>query len=440
MGRTVVQRFLPPECLLEHSSCSQISFFPYPRGIEVVYRYPTSPSRKGRPWDPRANGGRARGARTGPRPGLLRTTLSAGLPIRPVAISACPLLRSKTSRAARVSPTTVSNLLNGRDTRMQPATRRRILQVINALGYQPSRVARQLRTGRSQQIGLIVPSVANPFWGGFTQVLEAEALRHGYQVLICNSQRDPKQEREYLEQLEAIGTAAVVLGTSLPSLDYLGPSLARGLRLITLDRKAQPDDPPLVGITVDNRLGALLAVRHLTAVGRRRIAFASGAITTVARRERFSGYRDGLEEAGTTFHEELVWSPSNNLHYGDAESAELGKLAATELLELRHPPTAIITINDMYAIGAIAGARELGLMVPEDVSVVGFDDITLASFIQPPLTTVAQPLAEMAQATMKIVLDDHGSWHDGTRSSIVVTPRLVVRASSVPSDHSTRGN
>ena len=79
-------------------------------------------------------------------------------------------------------------------------------------------------------------------------------------------------------------------------------------------------------------------------------------------------------------------------------------------------------------------------MVPEDVSVVGFDDITLASFIQPPLTTVAQPLAEMAQATMKIVLDDHGSWHDGTRSSIVVTPRLVVRASSVPSDHSTRGN
>ena len=334
------------------------------------------------------------------------------------------------ARAARVSPTTVSNLLNGRDEKMQAATRRRVLQVISALGYQPSRVARQLRTGRGHQIGLIVPSVANPFWGGFTQVLEAEALLHGYQVLICNSQRDPDRERAYLEQLDASGTAAVVLGTSLPSLDYLGSALARGLRLITLDREAQPDDPPLVGITVDNRLGALLAVRHLVSLGRRRIAFVSGAITTVARRERFAGYREGLEEAGITFQPELVWSPSDDRHYGDAESAELGKLAVTQLLEISRPPTAIMAINDMYAIGAIAGARELGLVVPEDISVVGFDDITLASFFQPPLTTVAQPLAEMARATMKLVLDDHNAWHDGTRSSIVVAPRLVVRASS----------
>jgi DNA-binding LacI/PurR family transcriptional regulator len=345
--------------------------------------------------------------------------------------SPAPTIRD-VARAARVSPTTVSNLLNGRDEKMQPATRRRVLQVISALGYQPSRVARQLRTGRGHQIGLIVPSVANPFWGGFTQVLEAEALLHGYQVLICNSQRDPERERAYLEQLDASGTAAVVLGTSLPSLDYLGSARARGLRLITLDREVQPDDPPLVGITVDNRLGALLAVRHLTSLGRRRIVFVSGAITTVARRERFAGYREGLDEAGIAFQRELVWSPSDDGYYGDAESAELGKLAVTQLFETPRPPTAIMAINDMYAIGAIAGARELGLVVPEDISVVGFDDITLASFFQPPLTTVAQPLAEMARATMKLVLDDHNSWHDGARSSIVVAPRLVVRASSGP--------
>jgi DNA-binding LacI/PurR family transcriptional regulator len=277
-----------------------------------------------------------------------------------------------------------------------------------------------------------VPSVANPFWGGFTQVLEAEALLHRYQVLICNSQRDPERERAYLEELDAIGTAAVVLGTSLPSLDYLGSARARGLRLITLDRQVQPDDPPLVGVTVDNRLGALLAVRHLTSLGHRRIAFVSGAITTVGRRSRFAGYREGLDEAGVALRPELVWSPSDDRLYGDAESADLGKLAITQLYELPSPPTAIMAINDMYAIGAIAGARELEIAVPEEVSVVGFDDITLASFFQPPLTTIAQPLVEMARATMKLVLDGRGSWHDGTRSSIVVAPRLVVRASSGP--------
>ena len=152
----------------------------------------------------------------------------------------------------------------------------------------------------------------------------------------------------------------------------------------------------------------------------------------MARRERFAGYREGLEEAGIAFKQELVWSPTGERHYGDAESAELGKLAVTQLIEIARPPTAIMAINDMYAIGVITGARELGLVVPEDVSVVGFDDITLASFFQPPLTTVAQPLAEMARAMMKLVLDDRNSWHDGTRSSIVVAPRLIVRASSGP--------
>jgi DNA-binding LacI/PurR family transcriptional regulator len=366
--------------------------------------------------------------------GYPRDSSSVSIPLPVVkkgAAMSAPTIRD-VARAARVSPTTVSNLLNERSARMQAATRERVLQVIRELGYQPSRVARQLRTGRGHQIGLVVPSVANPFWGGFTQVLEAEALLHGYQVLICNSQRDPERERAYLEELDASGTAAVVLGSSLPSLDYLGSARARGLRLITLDRQAQPDDPPLVGITVDNRLGALLAVRHLTSLEHKRIAFVSGAITTVGRRARFAGYREGLEEAGISFREELVWSPSDDRHYGDAESAELGKLAIVQLLDLPSPPTAIMTINDMYAIGAIAGARGLGLVVPDEISVVGFDDITLASFFQPPLTTVAQPLVEMARATIKLVLDDRDSWHDGTRSSIVVAPRLVVRASSSP--------
>ncbi len=339
---------------------------------------------------------------------------------------------SDVAKAARVSPSTVSNLLNGRDGQMRARTRSRVLRAMEELGYQPSRVARQLRTGVSRVIGLVVPSVANPFWGSFARVIEAEALQFGYQMLLCNSERRPERERSYVDELWADGVRTVVLGTSLPSLSHLVPAIERGLCLVSLDREAQPDDPPVVSVSVDNRLGARLVTGHLVSLGHRRIGFVSGALATVSRRQRLAGYRDALVEAGLPLDEDLVWAGGGSEGYGDVEGAELGRKAMAAVLELPDPPTGLVTINDMYAIGAIAAAQERGIAVPKDVSVVGFDDIVLAGLYNPPLTTVRQPLEEMARLVLDFVQRAHGASSQTLSSSIVVGPQLVVRNSSGP--------
>jgi DNA-binding LacI/PurR family transcriptional regulator len=336
------------------------------------------------------------------------------------------------ARAARVSPSTVSNLLNGRDDRMRARTRGRVLRAMEELGYQPSRVARQLRTGVSRVIGLVVPSVANPFWGGMARVLEAEALQYGYQVLLCNSERQPDREQSYVEELWADGVRMVVLGTSLPSLSHLVSAIERGLCLVAFDRETQPDDPPLVSVSVDNRLGARLLTRHLVSLGHRRIGFVSGPLATVSRRQRLAGYKDALAEAGLDFDEKLVWEGEEPDGYGDVEGAEVGGRGMTALLELPERPTALVTINDIHAIGAIAGAQQRGITVPKDLSVVGFDDIMLARLYNPPLTTVRQPLEDMARFVMDVVRKADESALKTPASSIVIAPQLIVRASSGP--------
>lgn len=310
---------------------------------------------------------------------------------------------------------------------MRARTRQRVLRAIAELGYRPSRVARQLRTGRAQMIGLLVPSVANPFWGSFARVLESEALRWGLQVLLCNSERDPERERTYVDELWASGVRGVVIGTSLPSLAHLRPALRDGLRVVAFDRERQADDGPgLISVSVDNYVGALLATRHLVGLGHTRIGFVSGEIATVSRRRRLAGWRAALREAGVRPSPSLVWTGEGS-GFGDTQAAELGQQGMTALLRLRRAPTAVVTINDMYAIGACAAAREHGLSVPGDVSVAGFDDIFLAPLYNPPLTTVDQPLEEMAE----VVID--ALRHPGEdRPPVVVTPRLVIRASTAP--------
>jgi DNA-binding LacI/PurR family transcriptional regulator len=334
---------------------------------------------------------------------------------------------------AGVSPSTVSNLLNGRPGRMLPATRLRVEAAIEQLGYRPNRAARQLRTGRNQVIGLVVPSVANPFWGTFARHLEAAALEAGYHVLLCNSERDPERERRYVDELWSDGIRGVVLCSSLPSLEHLMPMIGEGLSLVAFDRTAQVGDhESLVNISLDNVLGAQLATRHLLELRHQRFAFVSGALGSVNRRERFRGFSDALEDAGLDPADALVWSGGADHSYGDLDVAGLGRTAAAELLAEPNPPTAIVAINDMCALGVCAGIRDAGLRVAEDVSVIGFDDIVLADLASPPLTTIRQPLAEMAAAAFANLRTGIESGEPMRGQSLLMRPELVVRESTGP--------
>lgn len=335
------------------------------------------------------------------------------------------------AKFADVSPSTVSNLLNGRSKRMRPQTKVRIENAIRKLGYRPNQAARQLKTGHARIIGLIVPSVANPFYGVFARHIEKTALEYGYQVLLCNSERDPRRERNYAEELWGYGIRGVIFGSSLMQFSHLDALVERGLHLVAFDRLTQEQDRTVIdSIGIDNVLATRLAVKHLISLGHRRIAFLSGNVSTVSRVDRLNGYISALQEAGIKRDDELIWHGNTNGSFGDADAIEQGRQGAHVLFSQKEPPTALFAINDMYAFGAYAGVRDLGLAIPDDVSIVGMDDIMLADVVQPPLTTIRQPIAEIArQATVRLIGRLQETYTD-PQTHILLTPQLIVRGST----------
>lgn len=305
---------------------------------------------------------------------------------------------------AKVSPSTVSNYLNGRIDRMRPNTRERIERAIAELGYRPNPVARQLKTGHAPFIGLIVPSVANPFYGVFARHVEEEALACGYQVLLGNSDRDPERERRYAEELWNYGVRGIIFGSSLTNLSHLADLIEQGLHVVAFDRPLQHADQVIIdGVGVDNVQAMRVATRHLLGLGHRRIAFVSGPIRTVSRLDRLAGYKNALRDAGIEPDPDLIWQGEALGGFGDFGAVQLGRQAAHELLSLPNPPTAIVAVNDMFAFGIYAGARDLGLKIPDDLSVVGFDDIDLTEVVEPPLTTVRQPIPDIAAKAVSLI-------------------------------------
>jgi DNA-binding LacI/PurR family transcriptional regulator len=334
------------------------------------------------------------------------------------------------ARAAKVSPSSVSNLLNGRTERMRPSTKERIEKAIEQLGYTPNRAARQLKTGHAPIIGLIVPSVANPFFGIFAKLVEEVALSNGYQVLLGNSDRDSERERKYAEELWAYGVHGIIFGSSLTEFSHLESLIDKGLHVVAFDRTTQPSDRMAIDcVGVDNVQVTRLATKHLLALGHRRIGFVSGPIRTVSRLDRLQGYQTTLQEAGIELDPQLVWEGITN-NFGDTAAVELGRQGAHDLLSKTNPPTAVITVNDMYAFGVYAGARDLGLNIPEDVSVVGIDDIVLAEVAQPPLTTIHQPIRDISRLAVERLVGRLQNTCTEPRAHQVLSPKLVVRAST----------
>jgi len=335
------------------------------------------------------------------------------------------------ARAAGVSASTVSNLLNDRSERMLPATRDRITEAIAQLGYRPNRAARELRTGRTRTVGLIVPSVGNPFWGAFARELEHAALAEGYNVLLCNSERDPDRERRYVEELWDDGVREIVLCTSLPSLKHLAHIIEQGLRLVTFDRPTQADDPStVVSISINNVVGGHLAASHLTSLGHRNLTFVSGSLRSVNRTGRYQGFCSAVEAVGLAVADMTLWAGADEAPFGDVEAADVGRRAAHEIFAGANPPTGVVAINDMTALGVCRGLRDLGLQVGLDVSVVGFDDIILADLYDPPLTTVRQPIGQMAQLAIAEIVSHHGLADGEPGRSVLLRPELIVRGST----------
>lgn len=335
---------------------------------------------------------------------------------------------------AGTSTSTVSNLLNGRPDRMRPETVRRIEEAIEQLGYRPSWAARQLKTGFSPVIGLLVPSVANPSHGAMARAVEVAAQARGFQVVLGNSLRDAARERQYAEDFFDFGIRGIIVGSSPFDLGHFSELRSRGLFIVAFDlvTTGEGEELAMDSVSVDNRRAGYLATRHLVELGHRRIGYISGTMPTMSRRDRLEGYRQALAEAGVPADAELIAAGDGALGHDDTHAAELGRAAALSLLKLADPPTALVALNDMRAVGACAAVRDRGSSVPDDVSVAGIDDIALASLLYPPLTTVHQPIEKLSAAAVDILVSRLGDDAPQPPHHLIFQPHLVVRASTAP--------
>jgi DNA-binding LacI/PurR family transcriptional regulator len=317
---------------------------------------------------------------------------------------------------AGVSISTVSKVLNNTGS-IAEKTRQKVRETMRELNYQPSVVASVKK--RIQTIGLLIPSIANPFMAEVARSIEDHVKNFGFSLLVCSTDNHLDNELEYISILKQKYVDGIILATGLNDYKAIKELINAEIPVALLSR----DIPSLAvdTVLVDDFLGGYEAVQYLISLGHRKIAMITENINWSVVRARVQGYRQALEEAGLEYNENLVLLDNTTL--------DAGKQATRKLLDLPEPPTAIFASTEFLAIGAVKSARELGIHVPKDLSIVGFDDTILATVCDPPLTTIAQPIQEMGKKVVELLVEEIEGPKE-TKQRIVLSPKLVVREST----------
>ena len=319
---------------------------------------------------------------------------------------------------AGVSTSTVSHVVN--ETRyVSPAVQARVRQAMDDLGYRPNALARSLRMKRSQTLGMLVPDIANPFFAEIVRAIEDVAFQAGYSVFLCSSEGDLAKERLSTNVLVEKQVDGIVFVTAGASADVVERLVAHDVPMVLIDRELPGVEADVV--LADNLAGGRKATAHLAELGHRRIACITGPSELTLSAQRVIGYRAMLDEFGIVQDDTLVLR--GNFDY------ESGWQDTQALLALPDRPTAIFACNDLMAIGAMRAVFAAGLRVPEDISVVGFDNTPMAPYTNPPLTTIAQPIGGIGQAAIQMLL---ARIADKTRppQRQTLPMHLIVRAST----------
>jgi DNA-binding LacI/PurR family transcriptional regulator len=327
---------------------------------------------------------------------------------------------------AQDSVATVSRVLNAHEN-VRPATRDKVLAAIDASGYRVNELARNLRTAESRLLLTMVPDFGNPFYAEIVRGIDSIARQHGYFMLLCDTGADPGRERSYFDLLRRRRADGAIC------LDPATIQQALGEASCALPWVACCEFDPAMGVPyvgIDNYRAAGDAVRHLLARGHRRIGLINSDVDYLYARQRQQGYLDALTEAGI---EPLDgWRMNlNSLDY------EAGASAAVSLMLPRQrrgqgqtePPSAIFAVSDTLATGVLHGLRSIGKRVPQDVAVVGFDDISIAAQVDPPLTTIAQPMRELGETAARLLLQRLANPLANV-PGVLLPHRLVIRGST----------
>jgi LacI family transcriptional regulator len=324
------------------------------------------------------------------------------------------------AKRSQVSPSTVSRFVNGK-IRVEETTAARIQGAIRDLGYRPHRVAKHLATGKAEALGLVVPSITNPFFAVLAEAVETEAYGAGYSVLLCNTHYDRDREETYVSFLEnTLADGLLYVGMHAQNDRLLGV-LGRHLPVVIVDEWVE-GLPPVHTVFVDNYSGGLVATQHLLQLGHRRIAFLGGPEGLMTVMERFRGYKESLSQADIPLDPAII-------RFG-SYTEDFGEVAFPHLMHRPDPPTAIVAANDLIAVGLMRSASRLGVEIPDHLSIVGFDDIPYAESIR--LTTVRQPVQELGRKAARLLLEVLGADKPMMPRSITLPVSLIVRESSGP--------
>ncbi len=320
------------------------------------------------------------------------------------------------ARVAGVHSSTVSRVINGKPCISQE-TAKRVFSAIERLDYTPNALARSLKTKKIQTLAMLIPDISNPFFAGLARGVEDTANQYGYNVILCNTDDCFEKEVIYLKLLAEKRVEGLIVATAQirdKSILELGKT---GCPYILLSRNIKGLQEN--SISIDDIAGGYLATEYLINLGHRNIAHIAGPYNTTTALDRIKGFKKALLNYGVPFQKQYIGE-------GDFR-IKGGYQVMKQFLRLENPPTAVFTANDLLAVGAMEAIRENGYDVPADISIIGFDDIKLASYFSPPLTTIRQPMVEMGSLAIIKLLERIE--HNLTQPNILIKPELVVRKS-----------
>lgn len=333
------------------------------------------------------------------------------------------------ARMANVSKATVSRVVNGKTEGVGKETRERIQRIIEEYGYTPNLVARGMATSRSKTIGLVIPNITNPFFPDLIRSLQIPLQAYGYTVMLCDTDSSRQAEENILKTLQAKRVDGIILATVQEEGHHSQENVRLDVPCILIDRKSKVIDYD-VGVFMDNEFAFWSATNLILRHGNRRIAFIKGPDDLSTTKERLLGFQSAMKQYGVPIDPDLILN-------GDF-GFRSGYTAVMMLHRRRIPFTAIVASNDMMALGAIQALRELNISVPEEVEVIGCDDIPFSSLIQPTLTTMRIPLEKFGRQVASIMMDLIAG-NPVSEKNIRLEAELILRGSTRGTKQETKG-
>jgi LacI family transcriptional regulator len=319
------------------------------------------------------------------------------------------------AKLADVSTATVSRALSGANG-VSAQVRKKVSETADRVGYRPNELARSLRTTRTRTLGLVVSDVVNPFFGELALAIEEAAHASGFSVILCNTNEDTSRQDDYIQLLRGRQVDGLLLTPALDESPALRAAVHDSIPMVFVDRALPTVQVPVV--RADGRRATGDLVDHLVGLGHERIAIISGPRQTLTGRERLNAFRAGMRRHGLNLPRELVRVGDFQMHSG--------QVAAAKLLDLNEPPTAVFAADNLMALGALHEIRRRGLQIGRDLALAGFDDPPWFQLLDPPMTTVAQPVKELGGLAVKTLLQIVAG---AQVSSHVLECSLMVRSS-----------